>query len=101
MKRISWESMSPAQRKPWSRKNWANVAKIHAKIDGGDWLAHQIMRFVYEGYASETTLLIRKLQKVEPQTMRTRALQMLLQSEKKHPTPFGGLIPFGQMYRDR
>jgi hypothetical protein len=98
LKKKSWKTMSPNERKQEMSRHWGNVARIHAKIDQPDWLAHQIYRFVYEGYSRETGALIKRLKELAPRSPRTRALELILQSEKSNPTPFGGLIPFGQMY---
>lgn len=100
MKRKSWKLMSQNERKKEMKGHWARIAKVHANIECGNWIAHQIVRFVYEGYASATQPLLRQLQSLEPNAERTSALQLLLDAEKKRPTPFAGLIPFGQLYRD-
>ena len=100
MNKKSWKRMSQNERKKEMKGHWAKIARIHADIKHGDWIAHQIVRFVYEGYASVTAPLLRQLQQLEPSAERTHALQLLLKSEKAKPTPFAGLIPFGQLYRD-
>jgi len=76
------------------------IAQIHADIDYAPWLVHQIYRFLFEGYPHHAGPLFSKLNKLRGGSQMVRGLRLVLKSEAKRPTPFSGLIPKGQLFKD-
>src|SRR5436190_17809447 len=76
-------------------KHMAKVASIHAENDGTgpDWVFHQIIRFMHDGYPHQTGGLFQRLVAEEGDSLRVQGLRMVLESEAKKPTPFGWLRP--------
>lgn len=72
-----------------------HVAKIHAANDGTgtDWVFHQAIRFIYDGYPQHAGPLFRRLQQLEGNSLRVHGLRLIFKSEAIRPTPFGGLRP--------
>jgi hypothetical protein len=76
-------------------QHMARVARIHEENDGTgpDWVFHQIIRFMHDGYPHHAGGLFQRLLAEEGETLRVRGLRMVLQSEADKPTPFGWLRP--------
>jgi hypothetical protein len=92
-----------AKRKPLSRAKMdalmdsamKDIAKIHAENDGtgSDWVFHQAIRFIFDGYPHHAGPLFRRLEKLEGNSLRVQGLRLIFKSETIRPTPFGNLCP--------
>jgi hypothetical protein len=70
------------------------IARLHAQPDvGADWVFHQTIRFIFDGYPHHAGSLMRQLESVEGESDRVRGLRLILQSEARRPTPFANLCP--------
>ena len=71
------------------------IAQIHIRNGGGsaDWMFHQCIRFLFDGYPHHSGPLFRQLIQLEGKSLRVRGLRMILKSEAVQPTPFGNLRP--------
>src|SRR5438552_7797221 len=76
-------------------KAMKKIARIHARISGNhaDWIFHQTIRFLFDGYPQHAGPLFQRLQKLEGNSLRVRGLRLILKSEEIRPTPFAGLCP--------
>lgn len=79
------------------------IAQIHARQSEGqeDWVFHQAIRFLFDGYPHHAGPLFRKLLKLEGETKRVQGLRLILESEAIHPTPFANLCPKRVIYKTR
>src|SRR5580765_572592 len=92
-----------AKQKPMSRAKWdatmdaamKHIAKIHAENDGTgtDWVFHQAIRFMFDGYPHHAGPLFRRLERLEGNSLRVQGLRLIFKSEAIRPTPFGNLCP--------
>ena len=70
------------------------IARIHARPGtNADWVFHQTIRFLFDGYPHHTGPLMRQLESMEGESMRVRGLRLILQNEAKRPTSFANLCP--------
>lgn len=77
-------------------KHMTQIAKIHLRNGGQtspDWIFHQTVRFIFDGYAHCAGPLFKRLQMLEGGSLRVRGLRLILQSEAQQPTPLGNLCP--------
>jgi hypothetical protein len=91
--------LTEAQTRALMNRSWKKIALIHADMDCPDWVSHQIIRFVYEGYSHQVGPLLTTLRRIDPDSKRTMAIEMLLEAERESPSEFAGTIPKGQLYK--
>jgi len=71
------------------------IAKIHTENAGtpSDWVFHQAIRFIFDGYPHQAGPLFRRLEKLEGDSLRVQGLRLIFQSEAIRPTPFRNCCP--------
>jgi len=89
----SRKSVSPSEMNTVIESAMKHIATIHSdhEIESTDWVFHQAIRFIFDGYPHHAGPLFSRLEELEGDSLRVQGLRLIFKSEAIRPTPFGGL----------